>query len=317
VRSALSRADSDTLASLAQDGLAVSQAQLERWRQRGLIPRAVVARRRFGGSQAMPHPQSTVDAVRLLAAESRRGRPWQYNGRALFEVGLPLSSQALRACAAYDIECAKRFLTPLWREADLAAPREPDDALGDLTNVANTAADFASRHRWTADVPRVARRLIQLIEPELSKAELDEAVERATTWRLADMFAPNELGDEQRQLARYGSVMRDPNLPILPLPSEALACSRTLTRAEAYLTRLHTVTMEELRGYERGGPHLLDEATWDVAYMRINMAAHGNPSRPAPQSVLDAVADEIKGMWEQYAPGSPDVRQMPLWESRS
>ncbi|MFJ8745771.1 hypothetical protein ACIRL2_41240 [Embleya sp. NPDC127516] len=72
-RSTPSRADRDLINQAAERGSTISAAQLERWRRVELLPRPVVRRLGYAGSETV-YPPGTVEIVRALARHSRRGR---------------------------------------------------------------------------------------------------------------------------------------------------------------------------------------------------------------------------------------------------
>ena len=117
VRSSPSAADGRLIALLAEEDAVVSPAQLERWRQRGLLPRSRVLRRGWGGSEVADHPQAVLEAAYVLAQVAGRGRSWQYGGVILFERGFMLTTPCLRACATWVAESLRRRLSRAWEEA--------------------------------------------------------------------------------------------------------------------------------------------------------------------------------------------------------
>ncbi len=231
MRSQPSGADLE-LISLVMDetGAHVTPTQLERWRMRGLLPRAHVVREGFGGSRVPTHADDVAGAVALLAQISRRSRPWQYSAIELFDAGFSLSTEAVRETATFAVNRSVRPMTKAWARAELeAVPAEdPDEELGEI---GERAAALLPRAVWKS-----VQLETQLAHPHATAGQLREYVDRAMTWRLVDLNVPGRMTDKQRNLARHGSVDPMPVLGatgVLPLPSERLQVARTLSWAEA------------------------------------------------------------------------------------
>lgn len=74
----------------------VSAAQLERWRQRGLLPKVEVLREGIGGTAVPPHSEQVLRAAALLGGALRKVRPWQRKAELLFNDGFELSDAAVQ-----------------------------------------------------------------------------------------------------------------------------------------------------------------------------------------------------------------------------
>ncbi|MDP3713779.1 MAG: hypothetical protein Q8R60_14990 [Mycobacteriales bacterium] len=98
-----SRADLELIAKLAEDDIRVSRGQLDRWRQRGLLPRSEVKRLGAFGSRAQ-HDERTVTIAGVLGSCARRGVPWKELGLVLLLIGEPPAPAVLRECLAWALD---------------------------------------------------------------------------------------------------------------------------------------------------------------------------------------------------------------------
>lgn len=287
MRSSPSEADRQLLTRLTDEGLPVSLAQLERWRERGLLPRAQVVRMRFGGSRVPEHPEYVYEVARILAETSGRGRPWQHCALVLFDEGVQISTPALRGAAKYLLERQLVGFRRAWSLAEAGAESTTTDQDGWVADIATEAARYGGR-----TLQRIVREEIVAVHPHMSSRQLKEATERAVIWRIADIGAPQYLTDTQRNLARHG---RDGPLDPLrydpvPLPSERAACVETLTWPEASLCR-EELLLKVLPEFQE--TYLLHFVTWRVTVWRLieNMS---HPERPIPEKSLYEFSNEVQ-----------------------
>jgi len=299
MRSSPSRADADLVATLEAAGTPVSAAQLERWRGWGLLPRAVVRKTRFGGSDVLQHEADVVDACTVLAGVMRPSRPWQYGAIDLFDLGFPLSTEAVREAAAFLLHRDLQPLRRAWAAAEVGAEPAGTDRVAWLAHVAAEAARVAGRQ-----ARRDVKADIAALHPTLSQPALKRAAERALAWRLADLHAPGYLTEQQRTWARHGiDEPLDPlRAPPVPLPSERAACIATLTWPEAALARAFLVRdSEDVSDL----PHLLRLASWVVTRWRLDEDFE-HPERPLPSKALHSyrqrLEDQLAEAGEDDAP---------------
>ena len=295
MRTAPTVADRELMAALENEGLHASHAQLERWRQHGLLPRTRLDRAGWGGSKAAMHPEYVLEAARVLAEASSRGRPWQYLGIYLFEEGLPLPTATLQQCATWLINTMQRRWLRPWREAQTLVAADPEDPLGELTDVAFTAAELGSHYRRTAGLAKVVRENIRSANPHLTESQLAEATERSVGWRLADMIRPDLLGERERTLARSGTdEPMDPARWRFATPSEAKGCAATMTAAEAYVMRRYVLALDAAGVMSTSDRFLLDLVTWAVAETRLNDDA--NAARDVSRTVSQSELEDMHAM---------------------
>jgi hypothetical protein len=279
MRSTMSVADRDLVARLeASEGRTVSAATLERWRARGLLKRPVVQRGGVRGSRVPEHDEEIYETCAFLAHHSRRGQPWEVTGGLLFEAGGWLRDDALRTVAAYVLRHSKSKFEEAWRHAETGATIDPQTPGGWLEAVAKEAARQADPSLLQVVEPDIA-----LVHPGLTSAQRSDLARVALAWRIADIVAPQELSERERNLARHG-VDGPINLsehPIL-IPSELGACVETLTYAEADLAREMNATG---RDTDRE-PNLLDICR-TVATLRMQQHFE-HPERPLSNNALNA-----------------------------
>ena len=248
VRSSPSASDGELLAALADAGQDVSHFQLERWRQRGLLPRPILTRHPRRGTQVAPPARIDFQAAMLLSEHAGRGHSWQLGGCVLFEDGFRLTEPSLRECASWLIHRPYRTLATIWNHATTAlrtGSLEPADALGD---VAELAASLTRRHRTMGLMFRNVRRDLERLGYE--RDSLDDAAHLALGLRLADIVGV-ELSPRLAHVAKYGSD--DAPLPDYPfaLHSEKLRCISTMSLREAYLYRSWTIALYALEEYPK------------------------------------------------------------------
>lgn len=305
VRSAPSDADLDLIARLAAEDVSVTPTQLERWRTRGLLPRARVVRDGFGGSRVLPHEEDVLEAAALLGQVSRRRRPWQYGALELFDSGFSLSPEALRAAALFLVELQLRPMRRAWARAEReAAPSdEPDE---ELAEIGERAAAFLPRTVW-----KLVREEVALAHPHAKLAEVREFLDRAMTWRLVDLNVPGRMNDRQRNLARHGSPEPMPVLGgpgVFALPSERLVVAKTLSWAEADTYRefgyLRLEENPELAAV--GGPFVV--MSWIVTAERRN-AQPDELDLPLPQEHLEQARLFLEEIQSERAAEQTNAKQ--------
>ena len=268
VRSEPSDADLELIAHLAAEAdISVSPTQLERWRTRGLLPRARVVRDGFGGTRVLTHNDEVLEAAALLGQVSRRSSPWQYCALVLFDEGFSLSPEALRETATFLIQLQLKPMRKAWARAEREASPS-DDPDEELAEIGERAAALLPRTVW-----KFVRDEVALAHSHATASEVREYLDRAMTWRLVDLNVPGRMTDAQRNLARHGIEEPMPVLGgpgVFPLPSERLAVAKTLSWAEADTYRefayLRLEDNPDLAAL--GGPFVL--MTWYVAAERRN-----------------------------------------------
>lgn len=299
VRGTPSTSDQDLIDTLAQEGIFVSHSQLERWRNRGLLPRSILVRPTFGGSRVEPHPDGVFEAAAVLAQASSRGRPWQYVAMHLFDCGHDMSTEAVRQTALFLIDLQVRHLRRAWRLAERAVGpvMDPDDELADL-------GFYAATHSGPT-VKKMVYDEVVLAHPYATEAEKRELSERALIWRMVDIHLPARMTEEQKNLARHGT--EEPMdvfgvSGILPLPSERVCCAETLSWAEANVFR--EVAALRVRELSLEAVSLFSLTTWLVTGARMNE----NPRAldlPLPQEFLMAEQKSVEAAWTQVGKDTP------------
>lgn len=285
MRSSPSHADQELIARVAAEAdVKVTPTQLERWRARGLLPRARIVRDRFGGSQVLPHDEDVLAAAAFLGRVSHRRRPWQDCAMDLFEAGFSLSPKALRESATFLIERQLAPMRKAWARAESeASPSEDPDE--ELAEIGERAAALLPRAVW-----RVVREEVALAHGHATAAQVREYLDRAMTWRLVDLNVPGRMTDAQRNLARHGVEEPMPVLGgpgIFPLPSERLVVATTLSWAEAEIAREFAyLDLEDNPSVASlGGPFVL--MTWYVTAARRNSQPEALDT-PLPQEELES-----------------------------
>lgn len=300
-------------------GVTVSAAQLERWRQRGLLPKVEVLREGFGGTAVPPHSEQVLKAAALLGGALRKVRPWQRKAELLFNDGFELSDTAVQAAGAYLVDDEKAKMTALWDAARREQPMEepdlagggpgadfPDD--GDLGDAGLLGEKVAARveslrrqlspRRAGSPSPRrtlllrAVAREIELAHKDAGKGDLGDYTGTALTWRIADLVLPGALAEVQRNLARHG--VEEPMTPIgdgaYPLPSERFVVAHSLTWAEAKQYRpFAELRLADNPVLARTDFGLLWVAIWIITFERRKLPGHPLQS-PLPQSQIDAAA---------------------------
>ena len=270
--------------------LELSAAKLERWRYLGLIPRVKVERTQFGGTHVPPHSAEVVEAVRLLAQTSRRGRPWQLTAERLFNAGFPLTDRALQGTASYLMRAEVVSMKRAWAAAEAEAPRTRGAAARGA-EIGQRAVEKLPRFLKTA----VRNEMMLVHGAGADRVDIDEVAERALIWRMVDFaMKPDErkkLTKRETNLARHG--VEDPmlglgGLGLLPLPSERAGIAETLTWAEVAVYRTFgQLRIGENAALERLG--LFTVTTWVVASERVNTPPH-DPTTVVSTSHLAEVA---------------------------
>lgn len=310
MRSAPTGADLALLGRLAEQGYKASRSQLERWRQRGLLPRAQVRRERWGGSEVLPHPQETYDLAAVLSQWSGRGRPWQTAAAALFEEGLPVSADSIRATAVWLMEVTRRHVQRRWQAAAQEVPPDPEDPHGEAIDIGFGAAELVRTARSSRALYRVVREDVRRLNPFATEGQVTELTERALTWRVIDLVAPQEVRkEEERNIARYGRE-DDEGDAFIPTPAEALACATTLSAGEAYRYRRLVLLRAESQALEVDG-WVLGPVVWAVASDRL-MSRHRDATLPLSPEDLREV-DEVVQDLEESLTRQEDPAQLSLF----
>ena len=296
MRSSPSHADKELIARVAAEAhVKVTPTQLERWRARGLLPRARLVRDRFGGSQVLPHEEEAIAAAALLGQVSHRRRPWQDCAMDLFDAGFPLSPRALRQSAIFLIERQLAPMRKAWARAEHEASPS-DDPDEELAEIGERAAALLPRQVWKA-----VREEVALAHGHATAAQVRECLDRAMTWRLVDLNVPGRMTATQRNLARHGAEEPMPVLGgpgIFPLPSERLVVARTLSWAEAEIAREFAyLNLEDNPSVASlGGPFVL--MTWYVTADRRNSQPEILDA-PLPQEELESLRRLLNTVLEE------------------
>jgi len=307
----LGKADQELLTRIGRLGGSVSEAQLERWRSRGLLPPLRPAQDSIDGPPIPPRSDVVARAAVLLSRVSRRGRPWQLNAERLFNEGYPLTTKALRETASFLIGLENATMQAAWAAAQNEL--DPDESEFDATGLLGESvaqvleslrrpmspARRRNAHRRSSLLERVVEAEIAWAHREsgLSPEQLTEYAGSALTWRLVDFVDPQVLTKSEQNLARHGvaETMAPEGGGAYPLPSERLVVAQSLTLAEAEQYRgfaLGRIEMNSALGNDDFG--LLWVVTWIVAYERRKIAPR-HLDRPLPQSQLDAAAALLRG----------------------
>lgn len=285
-----SPADQDLVRRVAESGYPVSVAQLERWRQRGLLPRPDVRHLGRGrGTRVVSYSEQVVEAAALLAEHARPRRPWQRIGVMLFAHGFPLREDALRACALYLGEQVQRLMRAAWTRASLA-PESRGSETDRLEDLAFLAAEIFVQQRAGRRAFLSYERLTRQALPAVPKSDVASVATYSLAMRIADAVGAGPLTADQLRSARYFSDRARSEIVRQPLMSERQACAATLTAREASLYRdLILISENELDEHQA----LLDLVVWSVAMDRLEVEeGPGRPpraDRPLPTSHLDDV----------------------------
>lgn len=258
----------------------------------------------WGGSRAVSAGDDVLDAVRVLAGVSKRGKPWQSGGLALFDEGSILSGTCLRECATWLQERRRREWKRVWVRAQQRVLVDPDDPHGELADVAFHASQLARTDRGLRGSTKVIRQHVHRLDPSLSVADLRMATERSLGWRIADMVQAGSLEVQDERLARFGSEHRPAAAEWTPaLDSEVMECARTITQREAYVYRYLLITLQRLREFPLLDRYLLDLLTWEVCEARINRDSGRDPGAPVSESELDDMERQIRADWARNDDG--------------
>lgn len=296
MRSSPSHADRELIARVAAEfDVKVTPTQLERWRARGMLPRARIARDRFGGSQVLPHDEEVLKAAALLGQVSRRSRPWQYCAMELFDADFSLSPEALRQSAIFLIEQSLAPMRKAWARAEHEASPS-DDPDEELAEIGERAAALLPRTVW-----KTVRDEVALAHGHATAAQVRESLDRAMTWRMVDLNVPGRMTATQRNLARHGVEEPMPvlgGLGVFPLPSERLVVARTLSWAEAEIAREFAyLDLEDNSSMATlVGPFVL--TTWTVTARRRNVQPEALDT-PLSQEDLEGWREFLNAVLEE------------------
>ncbi|MEV7925458.1 hypothetical protein [Kitasatospora sp. NPDC088779] len=131
-----SRADRELMQQAAADGHPISATQLERWRNRGLMPRSQQLRRARSGSERV-YPAGTEALVRSLARHSAWGRSHHTVALLAYFDNAAVPEVALRTALAYAY-----FLPRTKRETAVADRIDKEAARMPIGDDAAEALDF-------------------------------------------------------------------------------------------------------------------------------------------------------------------------------
>lgn len=313
MRSPESAADGALRRELAEEGILVSRYQLERWRQHGLLPRAVVVRERFGGSRTTPHPEATYDAARILGQMMGRGSRWQFAGAVLFGEDLPLSEATLRECAVWIVDQAHSLLMECWEEAGRLATPNPVSPEDERFEIAQIAVGLARRKRRLRGLMRVVRSQVAAFNPTATLAQQRDAFETSMLYRLLDIHRPGSLTEAETWLAISGVTAPDFREVTPLLPSAIRSCAETLTLAESYATRefllaAHGVGLIELSPYSLW----LEDVLLHVLERRLEMGTK-DPATPMPADRLQELLADARSMMAEADQGISPFQEK-LWD---
>lgn len=193
-------ADIDLIEELGRRNAHVTRFQLERWRQRGLLPRALVSHHATGSSTELT--ADSVDTAEVLAAFSGRGRPWQLSVVWLYQFGLVPSEQALRETAAWMMARTERTLARTLSEIAIAPAAD---------ELAAVEALVSSRARRKAARP-LRRSLLEVIRsrhPHMSQRELRQRADAAELWSTYFLLHPGVRGGASLDLLAVADGFED------------------------------------------------------------------------------------------------------------
>jgi hypothetical protein len=196
-RGRISPADQALIAELDERGLPVTRYQLERWRQRGLLPRPLVSHHARGTQTELT--ADSVEIATALADFSRRGRDWQQSVIWLYEWGYVSSEPALRETALWIVAQSENALT---RAAQAMKELPSSD---DLEAVEAFVEKLAKR-RSGRPLRRSLLEVIRSRHPHLSQRELRERADTAELWSTYFQLHPNAPRDVDLLAAADGFV---------------------------------------------------------------------------------------------------------------
>jgi hypothetical protein len=154
-----SRADKQLIAALARREIQVSDTQLERWRQAGLLQTPVRHGRGRGRGSTSVYPAEAVDQAAELAGLVRRGRPVERVALMLFGRGRWVRDDALRDAYRHELESlANGFEARSLPGDPLASAEVIVDELDKLTKRDKRFKQWRRRldHNWAASVNETA-----------------------------------------------------------------------------------------------------------------------------------------------------------------
>jgi hypothetical protein len=301
-RKSESPADADLRSTLAEEGFSLSRYQLERWRHLGVLPRATLAREQFGGCTVLPHGQETVEAARLLAEFSQRGRPWQVGGVALFSSGFTLSQSCLQSCSTWLIDRVQRRLRSYWEEAAALATLDHDEPDDRMHEIAEIAVSIMTRQRAMRPVMRMIRHEVYAQVPRGTLQERREALHTALIYRVLDVARPGSLTKDEEYLAITGQD--SPDLNITPMtPSDIARVAATLTVREAEIARVWLGAAWNANVLPmRQDTSVLEDVLLMVAELRLTADEH-DPDLPLSHETLTDLAEHADELDRDYADG--------------
>jgi hypothetical protein len=163
----ISRADKRLIAALARRDIDVSDTQLERWRQAGLLQSPVRHGLGRGRGSTSEYPPDAVDQAAELSALVRRGQPMERVALMMFARGRWVRPDALRDAYRYELK---------WFTKWLEARSVPNDPLASAEAIVDELDKFTKRdkrikqwrrrldHNWKASVRETAAKEAALNE---------------------------------------------------------------------------------------------------------------------------------------------------------
>jgi len=247
MRSEPSKADQHLLKFLTDKGLSVSSYRLERWRTRGLLPRAIVERRGFGGSFVPEHPDHVRDAAEILARDTKQGRNCAHAVVNLLFRGCWVRESTLQE--AFSFFVVPKHLAKLIDESDSTVGGHQVTPYESLIDVGFTAADKLLSARRFRPLKLLLYQRERARFPPPSEEEVHAAATEALALRIADLINPGALSPDDERKARFSETFTDPDNRE-PLISELMMVARTLTLDEAvFMAREEAI--EELESTEQ------------------------------------------------------------------
>jgi len=312
-----SAADRDLIRALADRGIRVTPSQLERWRQRGLLPRPTVVRQRRTGSSVLEHDEATYLAASILGRYARQGSAWQELVDVLILNGCPVTQETLREAAEWVVLKPSRRLERLWSEAVHGLPADFSLDRTRLLQVADLVVKLANTDRGVRSELALVAREIRAANYLHRPDEIESAARVALGLRYA-LLGGARLPRELHVLARYGIDSAPLHEPIhFALPHEKAAAARSLTHVEAGILIDFWLELDELDALtpQERERHFLGVLATDVALRRLNSPPFYDAARPLDPAGLESWREWTRWRLEDIA--TPEQDALPFCEDDS
>ena len=186
-RACVSPADQALINELAELDVAVTRYQLERWRHRGLLPRALVTHHGTGSRVTLT--DDSLDIAHILGSFSGRGHDWQRCTILLYEYGYVPSETCLRETGTWILTRQDRALLRMSETVSRAPSTDDLDAV-------ETFLTAMAKRRGARPLRHSLLEVIRSRHPHLSQRELRERADAAEVWTtyfLINPKAPRDL----------------------------------------------------------------------------------------------------------------------------